>query len=632
MLQITNLTFSSWGRQFLDNASVSLPPGSKVGLVGRNGIGKSTLFKIILGGLAANGDEVSIPKNARVASVDQEHPATPVSVLETILEADKERHDLLTRLETAEPEEMGEIWMRLIEIDADSAPARASEILVGLGFSQEDIQRPMAHFSGGWRMRVALAAALFAEPDLLLLDEPTNYLDLEGVVWLEQRLKRYPHTALLISHDRDLLNSVCTHILHLSNRKLDLYTGSYDTFEKTRSEKLRLMAANQAKQDVERAHLQKFIDRFKAKASKATQAQSRVKKLEKLERIELPPEERVAPFILPSPERPLPPPLIRLENANVGYETGKPILRNLNLRMDLDDRIGLLGVNGAGKSTFAKLIAKALDIQSGEFHRDCKMRVGWFHQHQIEAMDPEDTPLQIILREMPDASENSRRSRLAQWGLPFNKQDTKVAALSGGERARLLLNLVAMDAPHILILDEPTNHLDIDSRRALLDALNEYTGAVILITHDRSLMELVADRLWLAADGTVKPFDGDMDDYTKFVLERAKQGMKPSQVKKDAEPKASTGTQAANANSGNAKPKKKGKSPSTLRHAVKKAEEIMAAIAADMAKTDNEMAETAGKDPKKFEVLSRKRAQLQTDLEKAEADWMAAEEELAEVA
>ncbi|MFT4955521.1 MAG: ATP-binding cassette subfamily F protein 3 [Brevundimonas sp.] len=629
MLQINDLTFNAWGRSFLEHASVSLPPGAKVGLVGRNGIGKSTLFKLILGELAGNGDEITLPKQARIGSVDQEHPATPVSVLETILEADTERHDLMTRLETADPEEMGEIWARLIDIDAESAPARASEILVGLGFSQDDIQRPMSHFSGGWRMRVALAAALFAEPDMLLLDEPTNYLDLEGALWLEARLKKYPATALIISHDREMLNEVCTHILHLSNRKLELYTGNYDTFEKTRAEKLRLMEANKAKQDTERAHLQKFIDRFKAKASKATQAQSRVKKLEKMQRIDLPPEERVAPFTLVSPDRPLPPPLIRLEKANVGYEPGKPVLRNLNLRMDLDDRIGLLGVNGAGKSTFAKLIAKALKIETGEFHRDGKMRVGWFHQHQIEAMDPDDTPLEIIRREMPDASESSRRSRLAQFGLPFEKQETKVAALSGGERARLLLNLVAMDAPHILILDEPTNHLDIDSRRALLDALNEYTGAVILITHDRSLMELVADRLWLAADGTVKPFEGDMDDYAAFVLERAKQGAKPAQKRDEPEPEPTP--QAASAPGASGKGQKKGgPSPSTLRHAAKKAEERMAALTEQLARIDDDLANAAVSEPARLEGLTRARAKAQSDLDAAEAEWLRTEEALVE--
>ena len=371
----------------------------------------------------------------------------------------------------------------------------------------------------------------------------------------------------------------------------------------------------------------------KAKASKATQAQSRVKRLEKMQPVATTIEERVAPFTLPSPERPLPPPLIRLEKANVGYEPGKPILKNLNLRMDLDDRIGLLGVNGAGKSTFAKLIAKALTIETGEFHRDGKMRVGWFHQHQIEAMDPTDTPLEIIRRAMPDASESSRRSRLAQFGLPFEKQETTVGSLSGGERARLLLNLVAMDAPHILILDEPTNHLDIDSRRALLDALNEYTGAVILITHDRSLMELVADRLWLAADGSVKPFDGDMDDYQKFVLDRAKQaGMKPSQVKHEEADKATNSPQATSARGASDRTTKKGPSPSTLRHAVKKAEDRMTQLTADLARLDDDLANAAVNDPKKLEGLTRARAKAQTDLDQAEADWIAAEEALAEVA
>ena len=530
MLQIDELTFNAWGRRFFDRASVSFPPNAKVGLAGRNGVGKSTLFKLILGELQPDGGTIELPRTARIGAVAQEHPATPVSLLDTILEADVERSTLYTELETAEPERMGEIWARLIEIDADRAPARAAEILAGLGFSTEDLARAMSEFSGGWRMRVALAAALFAEPDLLLLDEPTNYLDLEGALWLEARLKKYPHSALIISHDRELLNNSVDFILHVQAGKLELYTGGYDDFERRLAEKTRLQAATRVKQEAERAHLQSFIDRFKAKASKAAQAQSRVKRLAKLAPIAESASERVAPFTLPSPARPLAPPLISLEHASVGYGDAAPVLRELNLRLDVDDRIGLLGVNGAGKSTFAKMVAGTLPVTAGRMHRERRIQVGWFHQHQIEALDPSDTPLEIVRREMKDASENSRRSKLAQFGLGFDKQETTVADLSGGERARLLLNLVAVNAPHLLILDEPTNHLDIDSRRALLDALNDYEGAVILITHDRSLMELVADRLWLAADGHVKPFDGDMDDYARFVLDRARQGARPSQV------------------------------------------------------------------------------------------------------
>jgi ATP-binding cassette subfamily F protein 3 len=529
MLRIENLVFDAWGRRLFDSASVALPTGAKVGLIGRNGIGKSTLFKLILGDLVPLSGEILLPKAARIGSVDQEHPATPTSLLDTILAADVQRDALNAEQETAEPEQLAEIYQRLNAIDADRAPARAAEILSGLGFSNADLTRPMAEFSGGWRMRVALAAALFAQPDLLLLDEPTNYLDLEGALWLEARLKKYPHTALIVSHDRELLNNSVDAILHLSAGKLELYTGGYNDFETRRAEKTRLQSATRAKQEAERAHLQKFIDRFRAKASKAAQAQSRVKRLAKLEPIAEVVEERVAPFTLPSPTRPLAPPLIQLEAAAVGYG-GTPVLCNLNLRLDVDDRIGLLGVNGAGKSTFAKMIAGALPLQSGQMKREQRLKVGWFHQHQIEALDPDDSPLDIMRRERPDDSESSRRSRLAQFGLSFDKQKTTVANLSGGERARLLLNLVAMAAPHLLILDEPTNHLDIDSRRALLDALNDYEGAVILVTHDRSLIELVADRLWLTADGGIKPFPGDMDDYARFVLDRARVGTaSPSQ-------------------------------------------------------------------------------------------------------
>ena len=614
MLRINDLVFDAWGRRFFDHASVILPPGAKVGLVGRNGAGKSTLFKLILGQLSAGGGEIEFPRGARVASVDQEHEATPIPLLETVLAADLERAALLTELETAPPERMGDIYARLNEIDADRAPSRAAEILGGLGFSTADLYRPMSEFSGGWRMRVAMAAALFAEPDLLLLDEPTNYLDMEGALWLEARLVKYPHTALIISHDRELLDHSVDAIVHLTEGRLEYYSGGFSSFERQRAEKIRLQSAMRGKIEAKRAHMQAFVDRFRASATKARQAQSRLKMIAKLQDVAPSVEEHVAPFLLPSPERPLAPPLVRLEGVAVGYG-GPPVLRNLNLRLDIDDRIGLLGVNGSGKSTFAKMIAGALTTTGGHVHRDRRMKVAWFHQHQIEAMDPEDTPLAIMRRAMPEASDSQRRSRLAQFGMTVQKVETTVANLSGGERARLLLNMVAMEKPHLLILDEPTNHLDIDSRRALTEALNDYSGAVILITHDRSLMEMVADRLWLVSDGSVKAFDGDMDDYAKFVLDRARAANRnPSK----APPVPSPATPAPPPPRGAVAP---------LKRKLEAAEAVLARETKLFAEIDAELASPATYgDPKKVIEVRKRHERMLERLAEAEAKWIEAAE------
>src|SRR5437868_7474772 len=518
MLVIDNITVRIAGREILKAATANLPAGRRIGLVGRNGAGKSTLFKVILGQLHQDGGEISWPNAWRVGAVAQEAPGTETSLLDTVLEADPERLALLAEAEhESDGHRLGDIYHRLEAIDAYTAPSRAAEILAGLGFSAEDQLRPCREFSGGWRMRVALAAILFSAPDLLLLDEPTNYLDLEGVLWLENFLQKYRGTVVIVSHDRDLLNTACEFILHLERGKVTLYTGNYDTFVQTRAAKRALDVAFAKKQEAARAHMQAFVDRFKAKASKARQAQSRMKMLAKMTVMDVPVDEHVAPIRIPTATE-ASPPLITMDRASVGYEPGKPILTGLSFRFDPEDRIALLGKNGNGKSTLAKLLAGKLKVMSGEFTPARKLVVGYFAQHQAEELDTSVTPILTLQRLRPKLTVEQIRNQLGGFGFAQDKQQTLVGQLSGGERARLMLALATLDKPNMLILDEPTNHLDIDARNELLTALNDFDGAVILVSHDRRLIEATADRLLLVSDGHVTPFEGDLDDYRKFLL------------------------------------------------------------------------------------------------------------------
>ncbi len=517
MLKISDISYSVEGRPLFEGASATIPTGHKVGLIGRNGAGKTTLFRLIRGELSLEGGSITLPQRARIGGVAQEVPSNEVSLIDTVLAADTERAALLAESETAtDSNRIAEIQTRLSDIDAWSAEARAASILKGLGFDHEDQQLPCSAYSGGWRMRVALAAVLFSQPDYLLLDEPTNYLDLEGALWLENYLVKYPHTVLIISHDRELLNRSVGAILHLDERKLAYYTGTYDQFAKQRAEQRAVQAAAAKKQQAQREHLQAFVDRFKAKASKAKQAQSRVKMLEKMTPITAPEDAARVVFTFPKPEE-LSPPIIAIEGGSTGYGD-TVVLDKLNLRIDQDDRIALLGKNGQGKSTLAKLLSSRLEPMSGKFTTSSKLRIGFFAQHQVDELYVDETPIQHLMRERPAEGQARLRARLAGFGLGAAQAETEVGRLSGGQKARLSLLLATLDAPHLLILDEPTNHLDIESREALVEALTAYSGAVILVSHDMHLLTLVADRLWLVKDGTVKPYEEDLQAYRKLLL------------------------------------------------------------------------------------------------------------------
>lgn len=626
MLHINDLVFRIEGKPIFDGATVAIPSGHKVGLVGRNGAGKTTLLRLINGEFSPDAGSIGVPRNHRIGYVAQEAPGGDASLLEWVLATDLERAALLAEADTAtNPHRIGEIQIRLQDIRAHAAPARAAAILAGLGFDETQQQRPCRDYSGGWRMRVALASVLFLEPELLLLDEPTNYLDLEGTLWLESYLKTYPESVLIVSHDRDLLNTAVSSILHLERGRLTLYSGGYDDFEEARRERQRLELKLKKKQDDERRRIQVFIDRFKAKASKARQAQSRVKALAKMKPIAEQVDEHVAPFQFPNPEKMIASPILRLENAAAGYGDRPPVLTNLDLRVDHDDRIALLGQNGNGKSTFAKLISGKLAPTHGQVLGAAKIEVGYFAQHQLDELHPASTPYDYMIKFMPDATEAQRRTKLGSYGFGFDKADTKCANLSGGEKARLLLALTTFHKPHLLILDEPTNHLDVDSREALIHALMDYEGAVILISHDRHLVAATADRLWLVKGGTVKSYDGDIDSYRADLLAERGGKSRSSDAreiigdKKSAAPTRADQRRAAAERRAELAPLKK---------AMDTAEQTVARLTALISKIDAMLADTQiyAQDPDRAQKAAIERGQLAKQLEAAEDAWLAAGE------
>jgi ATP-binding cassette, subfamily F, member 3 len=624
MLSITDISVRIAGRLLIDHGSAQIVPGARVGLVGRNGAGKSTLFHAIRGELPTETGTITIPPRWRVGSLAQEAPNGPESLVEVVLKADLERDALLREAETAhDPHRIAEIQTRLVDIDAHSAPARAAAILSGLGFSSADQARSCSEFSGGWRMRVALAATLFAAPDLLLLDEPTNYLDLEGTLWLEDHLANYPRTVIVISHDRDLLDTSVDQILHLDRGKLTLYRGSYSSFEEQRATREMLDAKHAKRQEAERKRLQAFVDRFKAKASKARQAQSRVKMLERMKPIAALVTQDVREISFPAPEKMLSPPIIAVDDVSVGYDPKQPVLNRVTLRIDNDDRIALLGANGNGKSTLVKLLASRLSPFSGTITRAERISIAYFAQHQLDELSEDGSPYDHVRKLMPDAPETKVRGRTGAIGFSGKAGDTQVKNLSGGEKARLLLGLATFFGPHMIILDEPTNHLDIDSRAALAEAINEFPGAVIMVSHDRYLIEACADRLWVVADHTVTTYDGDLDDYRRMVL--SARGMRTNSRDRGSNERGN----------GRDKPARNGNEKRVpLKQKISEAEAEIARINGIIAKIDTALAlpDLFTRDPKQAAQLSKARAGAASALQRAEEEWLAASSQYDEAA
>ena len=612
MLSLTDISVRIAGRLLIDHSSAQIVPGARVGFVGRNGTGKSTLFKVIRGEHPTESGTIGIPPRWRVGSLAQEAPDGPESLINVVLQADVARDALLREADTArDPHRIAEIQTRLVDIDAHSAPARAAAILSGLGFSNADQARSCQEFSGGWRMRVALAATLFAAPDLLLLDEPTNYLDLEGTLWLEDHLANYPRTVIVISHDRDLLDTSVDHILHLDRGKLSLYKGTYSSFEEQRATREMLDAKQAKRQADERKRLQAFVDRFKAKASKARQAQSRVKMLERMKPVTALVTQDVREITFPTPEKLLSPPIIAVDGVSVGYDQAKPVLNRVTLRIDTDDRIALLGSNGNGKSTLVKLLAGKLAPFSGKIVRADKLSVGYFAQHQTDELDLDGSPYDHLRRLMPDAPESKVRARVGAIGFSGKAGDTKVSSLSGGEKARLLLGLATFHAPNMIILDEPTNHLDIDSRAALAEAINEFPGAIIMVSHDRYLIEACADQLWVVADHTVTPYDGDLNDYRGAVL--SARG-------------ARTSTRDRSERNSDKPPRQKSEKRVSPKQRIAEAEAEIERITAIIAKIDAALAlpDLFQRDPKQAAQLGKARAAAADALQRAEDAWLTA--------